>query len=164
MNGGSGGLDEIDRAIITYLNHDGRASMTTLAERVHISRANAYARVDRLTKEGVVEGFTVRVSPVAMGLGVSAFIGVTILQDSWESVRQALTRVDGVEHVALCSGSVDVVVLVRTPDIASVRDLVLERIRSIPGVQQTRTSIVLDEVVNPGLMGRRDATDPDESG
>ena len=154
MNSGFGDLDDVDRKILEYLGEDGRASMTTLAEHVHISRANAYTRVDRMTKEGIVEGFSVRVSPTAMGLGVSAYIGLTILQESWQTVREALTKVDGVEHIALCSGDVDVVVLVRTPDIASVRDLVLEGIRSIPGVEQTRTSIVLDEVTTIGPTRR----------
>ncbi len=154
VNSGFGDLDDVDRKILEYLGEDGRASMTTLAEHVHISRANAYARVDRMTKEGIVEGFSVRVSPTAMGLGVSAYIGLTILQESWQTVREALTKVDGVEHIALCSGDVDVVVLVRTPDIASVRDLVLEGIRSIPGVEQTRTSIVLDEVTTIGPTRR----------
>ncbi len=156
-------LDHVDRAILDCLVRDARTSISAVAERVHVSRANAYARVQRMVETGVVEGFTVRVPPAAVGLGASAYIGLNIAQDSWREVREALGRVEGVDHIALCSGDVDVVVLARTPDIASLRDLVLEGIRSIPGVETTRTSIILDELGNTGLPGQAPAAaDPHE--
>lgn len=150
-------LDDADRAILESLARDARASISAVAEQVHVSRANAYARVQRLVETGVIEAFTVRVPPAAVGIGASAYIGLHIAQDSWREVREALAEVAGIDHVALCSGDVDVVVLARTPDIASLRDLVLEGIRSIPGVLTTRTSIILDELDNPGLPGRAPA-------
>ena len=146
-------LDDVDRAILHELSLDGRASISTVADRVHVSRANAYARVHRLVEQGVIDRFSVEVSPEAIGLGASAFIGLNIAQDSWREVRTALSRVPGVDHVALCSGDVDVVVLARTSDIPSLRDLVLKEIRSIPGVQTTRTSIILEELRHGGLPG-----------
>ena len=51
-------LDEVDRRILDELVRDGRTSIRTLAERIHISRANAYARVDRLLRDGVITGFS----------------------------------------------------------------------------------------------------------
>ena len=65
-------LDEVDRALLGALVDDGRQSLRTIAERLHVSRATAYARLDRLVEQGVVDGFTVRVNPEAAGLGTSA--------------------------------------------------------------------------------------------
>lgn len=54
-------LDEIDHAILRILQTDGRASIRAVAERVHVSRANAYARINRLVEDNVIRGFTARV-------------------------------------------------------------------------------------------------------
>lgn len=146
-------VDSTDRRILLELSHSGRASMNDVAGRVHVSRANAYARVRRLVEGGVIERFTAHVSPQGVGLGTSAYVSLSILQNSWRDVSDALQQVPGVDHVALCSGDMDVMVLVRTSDNASLRDLVLEEIRSIPGVLTTRTVIVLDEIRGVGVSG-----------
>ena len=56
-------LDDADRRILGELVRDARTSIRTLAERIHVSRANAYARVDRLLADGVITGFSPRGSP-----------------------------------------------------------------------------------------------------
>jgi DNA-binding Lrp family transcriptional regulator len=61
-------LDDVDRKIIAELTRDGRLSVTTVAENVHISRAHAYARISRLTSTGVLTKFTDLVDPVKAGL------------------------------------------------------------------------------------------------
>ncbi len=146
-------VDSTDRRILLELTHSGRASMSEVAQRVHVSRANVYARVRRLLDDGVIQHFAAHVSPEGVGLGTSAYVSLSILQNSWREVSEALRRVPGVEHVALCSGDVDVIVLVRTADNASLRDLVLDEIRAIPGVLTTRTVIVLDEMRGAGIPG-----------
>ena len=60
-------LDEIDHAILEELHRDARASMTAIAEAVHISRAGAHARIKRLTDVGVITGYSVRTDPVRLG-------------------------------------------------------------------------------------------------
>jgi len=61
-NDSSPELDATDRQIIDELTNDGRVSIRMLADRTHISRANAYARVERLTSCGVIRGFTARIA------------------------------------------------------------------------------------------------------
>ena len=60
-------LDDIDRAILAELTGNGRASVTAVAEAVHISRAHAYSRIARLTETGVLSRFTAVVDPVKAG-------------------------------------------------------------------------------------------------
>lgn len=148
---GSFPLDAIDRRLLRELYGSGRASMTDLARRVHVSRALAYTRVRRLLDGGVIRSFTVELSPAGLGLGTSAYVALTIQHNSWHEVRAALVEVPGVDHISLCSGEVDVLVLVRAADNATLRDLVLEVIRGIPGVLTTQTTIVLDEQRGAGL-------------
>jgi len=143
-------LDAADRTILRELVRDGRLSIRSLAERVHISRANAYARVERLLADHVITGFTARVSPERAGLGTSAYVSLRIEQNSWRDVSQALKRMPFVQHVALLGADFDVLVLVRAPDNAALREVVLERIQGVPGVQGTRTWLVFEEFEGAG--------------
>ncbi|MFI7436268.1 Lrp/AsnC family transcriptional regulator [Micromonospora haikouensis] len=141
----AGPLDEVDRRILDELARDGRISIRTLAERVHVSRTNAYARVERLLRDGVITGFRARIAPEPAGLGTSAYIALTIQQNTWREVSAELARVRYVEHVALLSGEHDVLALVRAPDNATLRDVVLDRVQGIAGVLSTRSWLVFDE-------------------
>ena len=138
-------LDEVDRRILDELVRDGRTSVRTLAERIHISRTNAYARVERLLRDGVITGFRAQVAPEAAGLGTSAYIALTIEQNTWREVSAELARVRYIEHAALLGGDHDVLALVRAPDNAALRDVVLGRVQGIPGVLSTRTWLVFEE-------------------
>src|SRR5690606_36347310 len=65
-------LDDVDRRIVAALVADGRLSINELASRVGVSRATAYARLDRLRANGVITGFTAKVDPAKVGHGVAA--------------------------------------------------------------------------------------------
>ena len=109
-------LDDTDRRILDALTRDGRMSMRLLAETLHISRANAYARVERLQTSGVIRGYSADVDPVLAGLGTSAYVTLNVRQADWRTIRQQLQTLPGVEHIALVGGEFDVVLLVRAAD------------------------------------------------
>jgi DNA-binding Lrp family transcriptional regulator len=138
-------LDSIDRAILRLLQEDGRASIRSVADRVHVSRANAYARINRLIEDGVIRGFTAQVDHERAGQGASAYITLKIVQNSWRTVREKLLQLPGVAHIALVSGDFDVLMLVHTPDNRSLRELVLTRIQAVPEVLSSRTLLVFEE-------------------
>ncbi|WP_229897523.1 Lrp/AsnC family transcriptional regulator [Streptomyces finlayi] len=138
-------LDAIDRDILHMLQTDGRASIRSVAERVHVSRANAYARINRLIDDGVIRGFSARVDHERAGQGASAYITLKIVQNSWRTVREELQALPGAAHIALVSGDFDVLLLVHTPDNRTLRELVLTKIQSIPEVLSTRTLLVFEE-------------------
>ncbi|WP_377270303.1 Lrp/AsnC family transcriptional regulator [Peterkaempfera sp. SMS 1(5)a] len=151
---GAGGrsLDRIDRAILRLLQQDGRASIRSVAERVHVSRANAYARIARMMEDGVIRGFTARVDHERAGHGASAYVTLKIVQNSWRTVREQLLALPGVEHIALVSGEFDVLLLVHTVDNRALRELVLGRIQSLPAVLGTQTLLVFDETDQPSAL------------
>ena len=138
-------LDEVDYAILEALAADGRASVRTLAERLHISRSNAHNRIARLRDEGVLTGFTASIDPHRAGLGTSAYVLLTLEQPRWRDVTSALRNIPHVEHIALVSGEFDVLVLVRTPDNATLREVVLERIQAVESVRGTHTWLIFEE-------------------
>ena len=138
-------LDAVDRDILQILQADGRASVRTVAERVHVSRANAYARINRLIEDGVIRGFGARVDHERAGQGTSAYITLNIVQNSWRTVRERLRALPGASHIALVGGAFDVLLLVHTPDNRALRELVLTRLQAIPEVLNTRTLLVFEE-------------------
>ena len=150
-------LDEVDREIVAALRVEGRLSIRALADRLHISRANAYARVDRLERTGVITGYTATIDPQRYGYGVSAYVFLKISQQSWKSVRQRILAIPEVEQGALVAGEHDIVLLVRTRDAASLRDLILTRFHETPDILSTQTELIFDELpLAPGEPGPAD--------
>lgn len=143
-------LDAPDRQILRELIKDARTSIRSLAERVHVSRASAYSRVGRLVDEGVITGFAAKIDHERAGLGTSAYVSLTIEQNSWPEVSAHLGRLPYVEHVSRLGADFDVLVLVRAPDNAALRVVVLDRIQAIPSVRSTRTWLVFDEFEGAG--------------
>jgi DNA-binding Lrp family transcriptional regulator len=145
-DGRSATLDDTDRRIVATLRADGRMSMRTLAATLHISRAGAYARVERLQRDGVITGYSAVVDPERYGFGISAYIYLKISQHSWKEVRRRISEIPEVWHGALVSGENDLVLLVRTHDAASLRELVLNTFQAMPDVLSTQTIFILDEM------------------
>jgi DNA-binding Lrp family transcriptional regulator len=142
-------LDETDRALVAALREDGRLSMRALAEKLHISRASAYTRVERLVSQGVITGYTASIDPERYGYGISAYVYLKISQHSWKAVRRQVLQIPEVWHGALVSGENDLVLLVRTQDAASMRELVLNTFQTMPDVLATQTVLILDELSGP---------------
>src|SRR5579864_3141626 len=91
-------LDPVDRRILELLAEDGRIPVATLAERTGISRAGAYARLERLRTDGLLEGFTARVNPARLGLGITALVLISGTQPAWRKLREELVRMPEIEY------------------------------------------------------------------
>ena len=140
-------LDEIDRNILSELTRDGRMSMRTLAERLHISRAAVYSRVERLERAGVITGYSATIDHRKYGRPLSAYVNLKVAQQSWKALRPRVMAIDDVEHAALVSGEYDIVLLVRTRDVGTLRDHVLTRLQDMPEVLSTQTVLIFDDLV-----------------
>ncbi|WP_037080111.1 Lrp/AsnC family transcriptional regulator [Pseudonocardia spinosispora] len=141
-------LDDIDRSILTELRGDGRLSVRALADRVRISRANAYARLERLTASGVITGYTAVIDPEKAGLVTSAYVTLTVRQRAWRDLHEQLREIPEVRHMALVGGDFDVILLVRAADNAALRRVVLDQLQAIPGVLSTRTLLIFEDMSN----------------
>ena len=139
-------VDDVDRRLIAALREDGRLSINELSTRIHVSRANAYQRLAKLQKAGIIRRFTLEVDHQLLGDSISAFIHLDIDQHAWRTIGDRLLKIPGVEYVALTTGTADLMLLVRAPDMETLRDVVLERLQSMPEVRSTQTSFVLEEL------------------
>lgn len=135
----------MDREILRALRDDGRMSVAEVARRANISRANAYARIERLTSSGVIEGYQVRIKPRAIGLEITALIFLTVEQGRWREVRELLSEIPEVEFVGMAAGEFDFVVLVRAAHTDELRDVILERFTQMAEVTSSRTVFLLDD-------------------
>jgi DNA-binding Lrp family transcriptional regulator len=150
-NGSAGqmsGLDDTDRRIVEALVADGRLSMRALADQLHISRAGVYARVERLERDGVITGYRAVVDLRRFGRPLSAYVNLKVAQQSWKTLRSRVLGIADVEHAALVSGEYDIVLLVRTRDVGTLRDLVLTRLQEMPEVLSTQTVLIFDDMVD----------------
>ena len=139
-------LDEIDKRILAELTKDGRASVSAVAEAVHISRAHAYSRISKLTGSGVLTRFTALVDPVNAGLRSSAYVTLKVRQQSWRELKEVLRKIPEVHHVALVGGSFDVILLVRAEDNLHLRQVIFDQLQSAPGVLDTQTFLVFEDL------------------
>jgi DNA-binding Lrp family transcriptional regulator len=146
-------LDDVDRRLLAELATNGRVSVNELATKTGVSRATAYARFDRLVADGVITGFRADLDPEAMGMQVAAMILVNVEQGKWPATKERVTRIPGVEYVALTSGGFDFVLFVRSPDIAGLRDVVLHQLQGMAEVTSTQTIFILDEDRRPPGAG-----------
>ena len=155
-------LDDVDRKMVGILVENGRISVNELAARAGVSRATAYARFERLTTDGTIARFRADVDPHALGLDIAAMVLINVEQGSWPTTRDKVSRLPGVEYVAMTSGEFDFVLFVRAHDIAALRDVVLYRLQGMPEVRSTETIFVLDEERHPiGSAHHLDAATPE---
>jgi DNA-binding Lrp family transcriptional regulator len=138
-------LDAIDHGIVAALTDDGRMSVNELAQRVNVSRATAYSRLERLRTSGVITGFTAEVDWAKLGLPVTALVLLNVDQHQWRTVSAELRKLPGFDYLALTSGEFDMALIVRVPDIAALRDVVLVELTRMAEIRSTRTIFVLDE-------------------
>jgi DNA-binding Lrp family transcriptional regulator len=137
-----GALDELDRRLISLLRADGRMPAAALAKALKVSRGTVQNRIDRLTKDGVILGFTVRVLPEAEPGQVRAVMSIEIEGRRSPSVLQALRGVPEVEAVHATNGRWDLVAELCAADLPAFSGA-LEAIRQIDGIVSTETSLLL---------------------
>ncbi|MBM7770463.1 Lrp/AsnC family leucine-responsive transcriptional regulator [Actinokineospora baliensis] len=136
-------MDTVDRRIIAALRTNGRVTYADLGRQVGLSASAVHERVAKLESSGVITGYHAQVDPRAVGLGVTALVGIhpTDTADD-EEVADALAELVEVESCYRVAGDEAFVVKVR---VATVDDLerALSRLRRIKGVARTRSTVVL---------------------
>jgi len=138
-------LDEIDRRLIEMLRDDSRLPTATLARRLGVSRGTVQNRIDRLVAAGIIQGFTVRLHSDVDSALISAITSLEIRSSDHKPVIAQLKRIPEIARVYATNGRWDLIVEIRTPDLASL-DRTLTAIRIIKAVSASETSILLAEV------------------
>lgn len=144
-------LDKFDRRILAILQVDGRVSTVELAERVGLSPTTTGERLRRLQKDGFITGFGARLDPHRLGFGLLVFVEVLLdktTPDVFDKFAQAVREMPEVLECHMVAGGFDYLVKTRVADMASYRRFLGDILLSLPGVRETRTYAVMEEVKN----------------
>lgn len=138
-------LDATDRRLIELLRDNARLPTATLARHLGVSRGTVQNRIDRLIRDRVLLGFTVRLGGDAGASPVRAIASLEVRSNDHRSVLTALKRIPEVTRVHSTNGRWDLVAEINTADLATL-DRVLTEIRSTRAISHSETSILLAEV------------------
>ena len=127
-------LDKTDIAIIGHLQVDGRRAFTAIAKDLGISEASVRQRVARLLRTNIIQIVAVT-SPLDLGL-IWAQINLRVAGDRLEEVAEAVAELPQVDYVSICAGNFDIIAGVVAHDRDEVFDVLVNHIRTIPGVEQ----------------------------
>ncbi len=135
-------MDTIDHQLITRLRHDGRRSISDLADDLGLTRATVRSRLDRLVKSGEIIGFTVILRSDAVDLPVRGIMLIEIGGQITDTVIAALSGFPEISSVHTTNGKWDLVVEMGTSDLIEF-DKLLRQIRLIPGIIGSETNLLL---------------------
>ena len=143
------GLDRVDTAILRALQANARISNLELAEVVNRSPSAVSERVKRLSREGYITGFRVRIDPDKVGAGQTVFVKVTLSRaqhDLVHGVREAIARQPEVVDCYMMAGEFDFLLKLRVPDMGACQQIVEGIFRGMPGVREIRTYAVMKQL------------------
>ena len=150
-----GALDRIDLKILRVLQKDGRISNLKLSEEVHLSPTAVLERVKRLNRDGYILGYEARLNPELLGAGMMIFIEVVLdrtTHDAMSEFRAAVQARPEIMECHLVAGSFDFLIKLRVASIQAYREFIGAVIWSLPGVRETRTYAVIEEVKNTSQL------------
>ena len=139
-------LDQIDRAILSVLQQDARISMHELGLRVGLSTTPCWTRIKKMESDGVIQGYTVRVDPAALGFPETIIVQVTLESHSDETLEafgKALAEVPEILEAFLISGDYDYYIRLAVRDTRDYERLLREKLYKIPGIRHSKSSFVL---------------------
>ena len=148
-------LDRLDRKILKLLQEDGRITTVDLAEKVGLSPTAASERVKRLFRERYVLGFRAMLDPKKLGRGLLVFIEVTLdktTPDVFERFAEAVKKSPEVLECHMVAGGFDYLVKTRVEDMGAYRSFLGDVLLTLPGVKESRTYAVMEEVKTDGAL------------
>jgi len=142
-------MDAYDLSILRHLQEDGRMSNLHLAEKIHLSAPQTLRRVRTLEENKVIRGYTAQVDPEAIGLGVMAFVNLSLDREQFRNVREVERQLRAFPDIIEChtiSGDFDYILKVVATDLKSLSQFLTDTLMQVPGVASLRSMICMEEV------------------
>ncbi|MDO9473434.1 MAG: Lrp/AsnC ligand binding domain-containing protein [Caulobacter sp.] len=149
-------LDETDRRILRVLQADGRITNQDLAAAVGLSPAACHDRFRRLRERGFITGFAALLDPEKIDRALMIFVEIQLdrtTADTFEKFAATVRRTPEILECHMVAGGFDYLIKARVSDMAAYRAFLGETLVNLPGVRETRTYAVLEEVKNTVVMG-----------
>jgi Lrp/AsnC family leucine-responsive transcriptional regulator len=145
----------MDRKILRLIQEDGRITTVELADRIGLSPTATSERLKRLIRESYVIGFRAMLDPHKLGRGLLVFVEVSLdktTPDVFERFAAAVRRSPEVLECHMVSGGFDYLVKTRVENMPAYRRFLGDVLLSLPGVKETRTYAVMEEVKTDGYL------------
>jgi len=139
-------LDNFDIAILGVLRDDARASLQEISGKVGLSTTPCWNRIKKMETEGVIQGYTVRIDPMAIGFSETVIVQVTLESHNDETIYafgKALGEIPEVLEAFLISGDYDYFIRIAVRDTRDYERLLREKLYRIPGIRHSKSSFVL---------------------
>jgi len=145
------GIDRIDLRILKALQEDGRISNLKLAETIGLSPTAVLARVQRLTRDAYILGYEARLNPLKLGAGMLVFVEVMLDRTTpnvFDQFKAAVQVRPEIMECHMVAGGFDYLLKTRNADMSDYRKFAGSVLWQLPGVRETRTYAVMEEVKN----------------
>ncbi len=142
-------MDSYDLNILRQLQVDGRISNLQLAEKIHLSPPQTLRRVRALEEAKVIRAYTAQVDPEAIGLGVMAFVSLSLDREQYRNVREVERNLMAFPDIIEChtiSGDFDYLLKVVAVDLKSLSQFLTDKLMQVPGVGNLRSMICMEEI------------------
>jgi len=139
-------LDKFDMAILAVLQEDARASLQEISARVGLTSTPCWTRIKKMESDGVIQGYTVRLDPAAIGFTETVIVQITLdnhHEETLEEFGKALEEIPEVLEAYLVSGEYDYHIRIAVRDTRDYERLLRERLYRIPGIRHSKSSFVL---------------------
>ena len=148
-------LDAIDRKILTCLQANSRSSLQEIGTAVGLSASPCWGRIKKMEEAGVIEGYTVRLNPQAIGFADTVLVQVTLdshSDNTLEKFGEVLRSIPEVVEAHLVSGDYDYLLRVVVRDTRDYERLLREKLYKIKGIRHSRSSFVLRTLKKADLL------------
>lgn len=156
-------IDDLDFAILSLVQEDGRMSFTDIAKSLGIAVGTVRNRFTKMIEEKTVQ-IIGRINPHHVGFNAPATITVSIEPQSLESAISEIAEFPEVSYLSVLTGEYDVMVDVMCRDANHLTDFLLKRLARVKGVKDFRTALILQihKYAQPDLRMARSADQTEE--
>ena len=135
-------MDHTDQLLLDALRDNCRESTAAIARRLNLSRSTVKSRIERLERQGVIVGYTIRLSAAYEERQIEAHVMISSDPKQSASIVRQLRSMSEVKSLHAVNGVYDMLAIVAT-DSTRALDQALDRIGSIDGIDRTTSSILL---------------------
>jgi Lrp/AsnC family transcriptional regulator, regulator for asnA, asnC and gidA len=142
-------IDELDRDILSILLKDANVPYTDVARELSVSSGTIHVRMKRLTETGVVLGARLYIAPPTLGFDICAFVGIYLEKGSvYRDAVEALEKIPEVIELHYMTGNYSMFAKLICTDTRHLREVLNDKIQTMPGVERTETFISLEQSIN----------------
>ena len=138
-------IDEIDKTIVNLIQQDGRVSNAEIARQIGLAPSAVLERLRKLEERQVIRGYSASVDPKQVGFGLVAFVFVRT-NECGDGTDELLAKIPEVLEVHDVAGEDSYLLKVRASDPEDLARLLREKLKAIPSVVTTRTTVVLQTI------------------